>query len=261
MKSVQCIYFSPTHTTEKVVNSIGNGFSAFEKKETDVTYCNIDESVSDLNLELFIVGVPVYGGRIPEVVYSRLDKLNGNGTPAVIIVVYGNRAYEDALLELKMLMTKKGFNVIASGAFIGEHSFSSEKYPIAHGRPDKNDLQIAYDFGQKIAAKIESFCIKSSECAIPGHVPYKERKPLSFDVPETNDKLCTRCMKCVTACPTHAISKIDPLQINSELCIRCAACIKVCEFQAKENKSQSMMNLMTRLYETCKVRKEPDFFY
>ena len=104
--------------------------------------------------ELVLFGAPVYGGRIPPLAAKRLSRLKGNQTPAVVIVVYGNRAFEDALLELSDLVRARGFIPIAGAAFIGEHSFSTHDNPIAKARPDQADLKNAEIFGEKIKEKI-----------------------------------------------------------------------------------------------------------
>ena len=49
---------------------------------------------------LAVITVPVYGGRVAPPALARLKEIRGNHTPAVIAVVYGNRAYEKALEEL-----------------------------------------------------------------------------------------------------------------------------------------------------------------
>ena len=82
----------------------------------------------------------MYGGRLPADAVKRLSNLKGHNTPAVIVVVYGNREYEDALLELNDLAIEAGFKPVAAGAFIGEHSYSNKDSPIAHGRPDEKDI-------------------------------------------------------------------------------------------------------------------------
>jgi len=79
-----------------------------------------------------------------------LEKLKGQGTPAVVIAVYGNRAYEDALLEGADWLEKQGFQMAAAGALIGEHSFSAA---LAAGRPDQDDLAQAARLGEKEAEK------------------------------------------------------------------------------------------------------------
>jgi hypothetical protein len=42
----------------------------------------------------------VYAGRISADAKFRLQRIKANNTQAVIVVMYGNREYEDALLEL-----------------------------------------------------------------------------------------------------------------------------------------------------------------
>lgn len=65
-------------------------------------------------------------------------------------VMYGNREYEDALLELNNIVVEAGFQPVAGGAFIDEHSFENDSTPIAKGRPDIKDLQKATEFGRTI---------------------------------------------------------------------------------------------------------------
>lgn len=62
-------------------------------------------------------------------------------------MVYGNRDYEDALLELRDTVASLGFTPLSAGAFIGEHSYSTAEMPVAAGRPDATDLQTARTFG------------------------------------------------------------------------------------------------------------------
>lgn len=101
-----------------------------------------------------VVAVPVYGGRVAGTAVERLSRLKGNGSSAVAIVLYGNRAYEDALVELQDLLEEQGFRVEAAAAFIGEHSYSRPEMPIAEGRPDGSDMDKARDFGADVAGKL-----------------------------------------------------------------------------------------------------------
>ena len=50
--------------------------------------------------DLVLFGVPVYGGRIPSPAVQTLRRMQGSRTPAVLVAAYGNREYDDALLEL-----------------------------------------------------------------------------------------------------------------------------------------------------------------
>lgn len=101
---------------------------------------------------LIAIGAPVYGGRVPLDVVNYLQTLHGNGQAAVLVAVYGNRDYEDALLELRDIAKDRGFVPVAAAAFIGEHSFSTEESSIAAGRPDKADIESAEKFADSVPA-------------------------------------------------------------------------------------------------------------
>ena len=93
-----------------------------------------------------------------------------------MVVVYGNREYEDALLELKNLAIEQGFSRVAAGAFIGEHSYSRDSTPIAVGRPDEADLNKAKEFGERVLKKLldnrELDHLPTLE--VPGNFPIKK---------------------------------------------------------------------------------------
>jgi ferredoxin len=140
----------------------------------------------------------------------------------------GNREFEDALLELKNLAIELGFNPIAGGAFIGEHSFASEAVPIANGRPDSLDIQRAMVFGSKIKAKVMGLPSPDAqeELDVPGSFPYEASGARSMAVsPITLENTCTLCGTCSGVCPTAAISINGSVATKVEFCIRCCACI------------------------------------
>src|SRR5665648_919822 len=140
-KEINTLYFSGTGTTRKVVLSLAKSLAA--KTEEPVKCRNIDFSLPEARkqapcfteTDLVIVGIPVYAGRVPNVLLKYLNSVKGNGANAVAVVLYGNRDFDDALIELKDILSENGFKVIAAGAFIGEHSFSKI---LAKGRPDES---------------------------------------------------------------------------------------------------------------------------
>ena len=127
---ISTMYFSATDTTKKVVSSIAN--KILENIDGEIKSNSIDftlpkirkEPVSFTKDDVVIIGVPVYAGRVPNILLKYLNSIAGNGALAIAVVVYGNRNYDDALIELKDILELNGFKVIAGGAFIGEHSFS-----------------------------------------------------------------------------------------------------------------------------------------
>ncbi len=263
IKQVKIIYFSPTGTTQKVLESIAKGITVEDVEHINLTLPKgTQQTIPPFSDELVIIGAPVYGGRLPVEAINRFKQLKASRTLAIPIVVYGNREFEDALLELKNLVIELGFNPVAGGAFIGEHSFATKDVPIANGRPDSLDVQRAMDFGAKIKAKVTAHHSPDAqkELEIPGRFPY-EGGPRSLAVsPVTQEDTCTVCGTCASVCPTAAISINGSLATIIELCIRCCACIKNCPTGARVWEDSTMKNIAKWLNENCGTRKEPQIF-
>ncbi|MBW2178677.1 MAG: flavodoxin family protein, partial [Deltaproteobacteria bacterium] len=154
LKTVKIAYFSPTKTTMKILEGIAEGLEAETVQHIDLTLPEAGTSRPDeMQAELVLLGVPVYEGRVAKAAIPRLQQLKGNKTPVVVVVLYGNRDFEDALLELGDLAWELGFFPVAGGAFIGEHSFATETRPMANGRPDMKDITEAKAFGSRIRTK------------------------------------------------------------------------------------------------------------
>lgn len=273
INKVTGLYFSPTYTTRKTVEAIAcaaaaemnlQGFSKInvttplQRRETPV----FGEG------ELVIFGVPVYIGRVPNLIRDFFASIKGNGAIGVPVVVYGNRAYDDALIELKDIMEGNGFKCIAAGAFIGEHSFS---YTLGGGRPDDRDLQIAGEFGKEIAFRIIGGWKPEAPLVVPGNpYPYqfynaKSSSNKSIDIrrvkPETNPEKCTNCGICAMLCPMGAI---DPTNCSlvPGICIKCGACIKLCRPKAKYFSDPTYLEHKEILEKNfTNPRKEPEIFW
>lgn len=263
IKKIKLIYFSATGTTRKVLESIAEG-AAIE----DVDHINLtlpegaQQTIPPFSDELVIMGAPVYGGRLPAIAIERFKLLKANNTPAVIIVLYGNREFEDSLLELKDLAIELGFIPVAGAAFVGEHSFATEDNPIANGRPDGMDVKQAKDFGVKIKEKVSALRLPDArmDLKIPGRFPYEGGPRDLAAVPVTKEDTCTVCGTCASVCPTAAISINRSVDTENELCIRCSACIKQCPEGARSWEDEMMKKIANWLTENCGDRKEPQIF-
>lgn len=258
-KQLNLLYFSPTGTTAKVVKELGISIS-YKLKEYDITLPNNRQEnlIFGCN-DIVVVGVPVYAGRVPEFLINYFGKVKGNGTPAIFIVVYGNRDYDDALLELKDIFEKNGFIGIAGCAFIGEHSYTTK---VGTGRPDINDLKTAIKFGMEIKAKLNSNLdyIKTTGLNVKGKFPYRERIVMSPAAPETND-MCIKCGACAKYCPTGAIDLSDFMNIDAAKCICCCSCIKRCPVDAKYFDNEAVKKSAKMLIDNfSKIRHEPELF-
>lgn len=254
------ICFSPTKTTRRVIEGIAQGVQ-IAAVHIDLTSPELTtHKLHEMQDDLAIIGSPVYGGRLPVEAVARFRRLRGRRTPAVVVVVYGNRAYEDALLELRDLALDAGFKPIAAGAFIGEHSYSTNATPIAVGRPDREDLRKAEEFGKSIREKIGSIRTldEISPLQVPGNYPYKERRVLSGIAPITQEPLCAKCETCASVCPTAAIMVRDTVVTDRSMCIRCCACVKFCPTGARAMEDPRIRQVAEQLMSTCSKRKDPE---
>lgn len=257
-KSVHLIYFSPTHTSAKVAYAIAEGLGTSFISESDITHemPEMEESIED---ELTIIAVPVYGGRVAETAIERLRLFHARQAPAIPVVLYGNRDYEDALKELCEVAKEQGFVPVAAGAFVGEHSFSRKNMPIAAGRPDDEDHEVAVKFGRDALIKLKA--IPSLEdmdaLEVKGNMPYKVKVPSTSQAPVTNEDLCTLCEYCIDACPTGAISILDEAMFSDPaLCIKCCACVKECPEGARTFDTP----YTAMLHKNFSARREPELF-
>lgn len=258
-KQLSVIYFSATDVTAKVVNGIAEGICDNYKEYNITLPTKRQEKIVFGTNELVIIGVPVYAGRVPLFLMDFLSKLKGNDTSAIFITVYGNRDYDDALLELKDTLEKNGFIGVAAGAFIGEHSYTSR---VGTGRPDTKDLKIAKKFGIEIRNKIEDYAdiSKSPKLKIKGNFPYKDRKPTSPMAPDTDDA-CINCGVCAKNCPMGAININNYKDIDLTKCVHCCSCIKRCPVNAKSINNETINKITQVLIDNYSaVRHEPEYF-
>lgn len=257
--SLNLIYYSPTGTTQKIVREIGANLGLTDISEYNIAETIIDSTPIKKNC-LTIIGLPVYSGRLPLPAIDLLKKIQSHQSPVVIVVVYGNRDYDDSLLELQDITHNCGFNSIAGAAFIGEHSYSSDEKPIAKNRPDKQDLEKCKEFAKLITKKTKQLN-KLKALTIPGNYPYQERKQLPNTIhPETDHERCDLCGICADVCPTDAINIEDLVITDGELCTLCCACVKYCPENARVFENPLINEIRERLFTNCSTRKEPLFF-
>ena len=242
IKSITGIYFSPTGTTKKIVDAVIKGMKLDKVEFINLTIPKVREkAIIETNSDIVLIGVPVYEDRVPKILLKFLSNLKGNNKPVVLVCVYGNITDGITLNELFNIAEGNGFRVIGAGAFIGEHSFSTEEVPVAMGRPDYEDLSEAERFGEKILEKLNSINeITSMHLKIPeGKVEFmakvvaKNSARMFTEQPVVNRDVCTDCGACVYLCPMGAINQ-DSLEIDEDECIRCFSCVKKCPKKARK---------------------------
>jgi ferredoxin len=262
IRKIWLVSFSPTRTSKSVIDAIASGIPGIPCETIDLTYPGTDSKIQVAADELVIIGVPVYAGRVAPLAVKRLAAIQGSSGPAVIVVTYGNREFEDALIELRDIAEQASFSPLAAGAFIGEHSFSGSQTPIAADRPDSADLTTAEAFGAKVGEKLAALenVQAATSLDVPGDIPYKEGMGSLPFAPLVIQSDCTQCEVCIPTCPAGAISLESEIEVNQDLCIFCCACIKNCPEGAMKLDAAPLKEKRQWLYENCAERKEPELY-
>jgi ferredoxin len=267
-KTVQCIYYSASRTTQKILYKVAEGTGMKILAPIDLTDSKTRKSFNGkIDGDLTLVGTPVYEGSVPSIAIGPLSKLEGKGKWAVAVGVYGNRSPENYVSELSGLLRGRGFKIIAGASFVAEHSYTHKKVELetAFGRPDKADLDIAYGFGEKISKKMNApveLDIESKPLKFGDVYLDKSKWPINkvkgrITVPNYDAEKCIQCNKCVNVCPVDAVDA-STFTTDSDACIRCMACVKVCPSGAK---TISFPPPVSQLISTWgQERKEPQLF-
>jgi len=268
--SIYGVYFSPTSNTEKSVKSMAGAIAAhlagkagkstaeaeafgvydctcIREESGLAKYVSKDAEIHFKEDDFVVIGGPVYAGRIPAVAMKRLEKFKGNQTPCILVASYGNRHYDDALLELKDMAERNGFVVKGGAAVIGRHTYGE----IQVDRPNADDL------AQMAAFAVKAFEKEGSAENIPGNPIYREGGKGGKFRPETTNS-CVKCGICKRNCPVGAIN--DDFSVSDEKCISCFRCIRNCPMKAKVMTGESYLQFAEDFTKRLSVKKENEFF-
>ena len=271
VNTVRAVYFSGTGTTEKIVTAIAGdvadrlnvpcqtlNFTLPAAREQDYVFSSGD---------LVIFGTPVIAGRVPNVLLPFLTgHIRGEGAMAVPVVLYGNRNYDDALIELREILEQDGLRTVAGAAFIGEHSFSRT---LAAGRPDERDMEQAAAFAGLLAEKVRALdTLPPEPVPVKGELPLRpyytprDRNGTHINILKVKPKTsaaCIRCGHCAEICPMGSIRKDDVTQYSG-ICIKCCACVKGCPAGAKYYDDPGYLYHQHELEDLYARRAEPEWF-
>lgn len=242
------IMFSPTGGTSKATRKFSAAWSC-EKKTIDLFRRDYLKRLPELSPEdVCIISAPVFSGRIPSIAAERMALLKGNGARAVLLAAFGNRAVEDALVEMEDILRGCGFRIIAGVEAVTEHSVIRT---IGAGRPDAADAACLLNFGRQVIDKLSS--ANTAEPTLPGNRPYRERG--SGIIPEVTEG-CINCAICARECPAGAISFGGSWVADPEKCISCLHCVRFCPKSYRTLDPQKVQEIHAKIGEQCETRKE-----
>ncbi len=251
--NVYSLYFSPTGGTKRVMDILAGEWK--NKVELDL-------SVPDKNYGVYrfprgdicLIGVPSFGGRAPKEAIDRLKQMKADHAAAILVVVYGNRDYDDTILELRKTAESCGFCVVAAIAAIAEHSIMHQ---YGAGRPDSRDEKVLRAYVGKIRKKLNT--PKAwKDFFVPGKIPYKDYSGVPLK-PKAS-KACNHCGICAQKCPVKAIPKKRPSYTDESKCISCMRCVGICPHKARKLNPAMVFMATWKFKKVCSKRKKSELF-
>lgn len=269
---VNVVYYSATGNTRKVALNLGKQIAkALGVPMEEMNYApplvrKKHYSFSSDDLVLF--ATPVYAGRVPNKMLPFVESgFTGGDALAVPVIIFGNRNFDNGLIELRNLLEQNGFHTVAAAAVATSHVFSDA---ISPGRPDTADWAVLNQFAADVASRVTALSEYPAPVEVPGdNPPLVYYTPLGVDgkptmflkaKPQTHDGMCDACGICVAACPMDAISAEDPTQVPGT-CIKCQACVKICPTNAKYFADENFLSHVKMLEQNYTQRKEPQVFF
>lgn len=243
IKTVKTVYFSPTGNTRQVVTKFAGILAqrlGIPVKRDDFTLPSAHTEIRNYTEEeLVVFAIPTYAGRIPNKILPFVQNLfKGHNTPAVALVTFGNRSFDNSLSELDSELKKNGFAVLGAGAVVCHHAFAE----VGIGRPNPADTEQLTQFADAIVEKIKTaslplpdIAVKRNENLKAYYVPLGlDGQPVNFlkAKPVTDKSKCDNCGVCAAVCPMAAIDKNDVCSVPGT-CIKCQACVTHCHTKAK----------------------------
>lgn len=247
------IIFSPTGGTKKCADIVSTALGG-EWNTIDLTDPQFDASQYSFALEdVVVIAVPSFGGRVPDIAVKQIKLLKGNRARAILLCAFGNRAYDDTLLELRNAAMDAGFSCYAALSAVAQHSIMPQ---FGANRPDEADIQELTEFAKQINEKLGQPLFE--DLNVPGNAAYREYNGVPLK-PKANSS-CKKCGLCAQKCPVQAIDPLHPKKTDVDKCISCMQCVAICPQKAR-NVSKLKVGLAAfKMKKNCHDRKANELY-
>ena len=251
------ICFSPTGATKKAAEILISGLGLRSETElVDISDPDFQKgSISVDRDDLCVLALPSFKGRAPAEAMERLEMIDGNNALMILLCSYGNREYEDTLLEMRDGAVKAGFIPVAGVAAVTEHS---KLRSVAKGRPDNADGKTLAAFAEKIFNELSTKEDSEYNLFVPGNYPYKVLPESYATIVHGGD--CLDCEACLKKCPVRAIYKDKDGYHTGANCIGCMRCVAICPKGNRRMTESEEIFISKILSDSKNIRKEYELF-
>ena len=294
VETVWNIFFSPAGSTAKISESIAT--VAAQVLNVPVKAVNLtppgarEREYHFTQKDLTVIAFPTYAGKLPNKILPDLKRcLHADSAPAIAVVTFGNRAFDNSLAELTDCLTHNGFFTVSAAAFASRHAFTDK---VGSGRPDETDMAEINHFALASAEKVQNLTdivatltpsgnatltpygnttvapsgnamvVPSGNAAAAYYVPCgTDGKPVNFlkAKPRTDLSKCSQCGTCARSCPMGSIDPED-VSVVRGICIKCQGCVRKCTRHAKYFDDAAFLSHVAMLEQNFTARAENQMF-
>jgi len=236
MKILLC-YFSPTGNTRHIAQTISEHLGALGADVTDIDITSPESRKIAPELQeydAFVIGAPIHSHRAPRIVRDWLRTLAGKGKKAAMFFTYGGFTVHPTHHDTGEILSKAGFDVIASAEFLGKHTFNLGGWAAVPKRPDSSDDDVAREYAEKIFPRFSGEDTGRVDM-LPATDDTEEyldaieqfRFHAVTQLPTRNGADCSLCMACEDICPSGAMDAVRGTA-DPNNCIACLGCVAAC---------------------------------
>ncbi len=238
LETTAIVYFSGTGNTEAVAgfieNSIKRYFNVDAFKIEDITKRKVNFDLKKYHM--IGIGYPIYGFNAPRIIFDFIEHLTvSKMIKAFVFSTCAAPLYfnDIASFKVKKLLVDKGFNVFYERQFYMPANIAL-KY---NDEISKQLCNAAADKSKIMSEEISNSLVRIRRDKIgPMLISWLyaieksawKRIPKDFLVLET----CTKCKKCIQACPLDNISLSQDQISFGDNCLACYRCVYSCPVEA-----------------------------